>query len=246
MSRILTTALLAFALTAPAAASATPDQAQDEAVGRAVSARLMAHDLTGVTVGVAGGIVTLRGTVRTLWDKHKAAEETMKVPDVISVISELVVPRGESDDVIAKAVAAKLQRYVFFSIFDDADVSVDGGVVTLTGRVTMPYKAEAFVDLAAHVTGVQEVRNEVRTLPVSRFDDQFRYAVARGIYGDDLFVRYATQLNPPIHIVVEHGAVTLAGVVGSEVERRKAEIIARSTFSVMSVTNKLRIEGHDE
>jgi hyperosmotically inducible protein len=246
MSRILTTTLLAFALTAPAAVSATPDQAQDETIGRAVSARLMDHDLTGVTVGVAGGIVTLRGTVPTLWEKQKAVEETMKVDNVISVVSELVVPRGESDDAIAQAVAAKLQRYVFFSIFDDADVSVDGGVVTLTGRVTMPYKAEAFVDLAAHVTGVQEVRNEVRTLPVSRFDDQIRYAVARRIYGDDLFVRYATQLNPPIHIVVEHGAVTLAGVVGSEVERRKAEIIARSTFSVMSVTNKLRIAAHDE
>jgi hyperosmotically inducible protein len=246
MSRILTATLLAFALTAPATASATPDQAQDETIGRAVSARLMDHDLTGVTVGVAGGIVTLRGTVSTLWDKQKAAEETMKVDDVISVVSELVVPRGETDEVIAQAVATKLQRYVFFSIFDDADVSVDGGVVTLTGRVTMPYKAEAFVDLAAHVTGVQEVRNEVRTLPVSRFDDQIRYAVARRIYGDDLFVRSATQLNPPVHIVVEHGAVTLTGVVGSEVERRKAEVIARSTFSVMSVTNKLRIAAHDE
>jgi osmotically-inducible protein OsmY len=48
-----------------------------------------------------------------------------------------------------------------------------------------------------------------------------------------------------VHIVVERGNVTLTGTVFSEVERRKAEAIARGTFSVMSVTNKLRIERED-
>jgi hypothetical protein len=33
--------------------------------------------------------------------------------------------------------------------------------------------------------------------------------------------------------------------VFSEVERRKAESIARGTFAVMSVTNKLRIETEE-
>ena len=85
----------------------------------------------------------------------------------------------------------------------------------------MPYKAEAFADLAARVPGVQEVRNEVRTLPVSQFDDQLRYAVARR----DLRRRALRPLrdsgNPPVHIIVEHGNVTLTGVVSSEAERRK-------------------------
>jgi hyperosmotically inducible protein len=69
--------------------------------------------------------------------------------------------------------------------------------------------------------------------------------VARQIYGDSLFSRYATQANPPVHIIVERGKVTLTGVVFSEVERRKAEAIARDTFSVMAVTNKLRIEREE-
>jgi osmotically-inducible protein OsmY len=199
-----------------------------------------------VTVAVASGIVTLRGTVPTLWAKQRAIEHATKVDDVISVVSEIAVPRGERDETIAEAIAGKLQRYVFFSIFDDAEVAVDDGIVTLTGRVTMPYKAEAFADLAAHVPGVQEVRNDVRTLPVSLYDDQIRYAIARRIYGDDLFVRYATRANPPVHIIVERGAVTLTGTVASEVERRVAETIARGTFSVMSVMNKLRVDRSDE
>jgi hyperosmotically inducible protein len=85
----------------------------------------------------------------------------------------------------------------------------------------------------------------VRTLPSSLFDDQLRYAVARQIYGDSLFSRYATQVNPPVHIIVERGRVTLTGVVFSEVERQKAEAIARGTFSVMGVTNKLRVEREE-
>jgi len=219
--------------------------ASDETLGRLVTQRLMDEDMTRVSVSVASGIVTLRGTVPTLWVKHRAIEEASKVDDVISVFSELKVPRGESDERIAAQVGQRLQRYILFTIFDDANVEVDNGVVTLTGRVTLPYKADAFADLAAHISGVQEVRNEVRALPVSLFDDQLRYAVARRIYGDSLFSRYATQANPPVHIIVERGKVTLTGVVFSEVERRKAEAIARDTFSVMAVTNKLRIERQE-
>jgi len=48
-------------------------------------------------------------------------------------------------------------------------------------------------------------------------------------------------VNPPIHLIVENGRVTLTGAVGSEVERVKAEMIARSTFGVFNVENKLRV-----
>jgi hyperosmotically inducible protein len=243
MRKIFTGALVV--LVAVSTNATAQRAASDEAIGRLVTERLMDEDITSVGVSVASGIVTLRGSVPTLWIKQRAIEEAGKVDDVVSVYSRLTVPRGESDERIAAQVAQRLRRYVFFTIFDDADVEAHDGVITLTGRVTMPYKAEAFADLAAHVPGVQDVRNEVRTLPVSLFDDQLRYAVARGIYGDSLFSRYALEANPPVHIIVERGNVTLTGVVFSEVERRKAEAIARGTFSVMSVTNKLRVERED-
>ncbi len=220
----------------------------DEQIRRAVVERLADKEIGCVTVIVEQGIVTLRGLVPTLWIKQKAVEYASHIDGVVSVASELTIPLGEDHEVdaqIAGDVSMRLRRYVFFSIFDDAEVDVHHGIVTLTGRVTMPYKAEALADLASHVPGVQDVKNKIQTLPPSQFDDQLRYAVARQIYGDPMFAEYAVQVTPPIHIIVEHGKVTLTGAVRSTVERRTAESIARSTFGVMGVTNKLHLEIED-
>jgi osmotically-inducible protein OsmY len=48
--------------------------------------------------------------------------------------------------------------------------------------------------------------------------------------------------RPPIHIVVEHGHVTLTGVVNSNVERMLARSLA-SSFGALSVTSELKTEA---
>jgi osmotically-inducible protein OsmY len=214
----------------------------DEQIETLVEQRLQDKHITGVDVSVDRQVVTLRGTVPSLWAKTTALERARETRYVHSVINELAIIRAESDAVIAQDVADHIRRYVFFTIFDDAEAEVIDGVVTLKGKVTMPYKADAFADLASRVRGVQDVKNLVTTLPVSTFDDQLRYTIARNIYGDPLFWNLAIQFNPPLHIIVERGHVTLTGAVLSEVERRMAESIARSTFGVFSVENRLRIE----
>jgi hyperosmotically inducible protein len=58
-----------------------------------------------------------------------------------------------------------------------------------------------------------------------------------------VFWNYAIQVNPPIHVIVDHGHVTLTGVVNSEVERRVAEMKARDAFGSFSVENKLMLDN---
>jgi hyperosmotically inducible protein len=196
-----------------------------------------------VRVSVQQGVVTLDGSVPSAWAMSEAIDEANDVDDVQSVVNRLTVRTGESDQRVAEAIARDIRNYVFYSIYDDVNVRVNNGVVTLTGRVTMPYKAAEMAELASRVGGVREVRNEIDTLPVSTFDDQLRYAIASQIYRDSMFWKYAIQPNPPIHIVVENGRVTLTGVVNSEIEKRQAGIIARSTFGTLGVDNQLRVEG---
>ena len=140
---------------------------------------------------------------------------------------------------VFRDVQQQVLRYSQFTVFDSIHAEVDDGIVTLTGKVTMPYKRDDIGKRVAKVSGVQHVRNEIEVLPVSQFDDELRVGIARAIYGNSNFWRYGSMVNPPIHIVVERGRVTLEGVVNSEVDRMLARSIA-SSFQAFSVTNNLR------
>jgi osmotically-inducible protein OsmY len=118
---------------------------------------------------------------------------------------------------------------------------VKDGVVTLTGKVTMPYKRDEIEKRVVKIDGVREVRDRIDVLPVSRFDDALRYRIARSIYGNPNFWNYAIMANPPIHIVVEHGRVTLTGVVMNDMERTIARSLV-DQFGVMSVSNQLKTD----
>lgn len=139
-------------------------------------------------------------------------------------------------------VAKQVRHYVNFTVFDSVNANVDNGVVTLTGRVTMPYKVEDLTRRVQRVEGVHRIDNQIKVLPVSRFDDQLRLRVARAIYGNPSFWHYASMANPPIHIVVEHGRVRLEGTVNSNVERMLAQSLAIG-FGEFSVENALRTDA---
>jgi hyperosmotically inducible protein len=143
---------------------------------------------------------------------------------------------------VAKDIAKTVQRYTQFTIFDDVSASVKDGVVILTGRVTMPYKREDIEKRIAKVDGVRSVSDQIGVLPVSQFDDELRYRIARSIYNNSNFWNYAIMPNPPIHIVVEHGRVTLTGVVQSNVDRMLARSLA-TQFGALSVTNALKTDA---
>jgi len=138
-------------------------------------------------------------------------------------------------------ISKTVNRYAYFSIFDDVDVAVKDGVVTLTGKVTMPYKRDEIGKRVAKIDGVSEVLNRIDVLPVSQFDDQLRYRIARSIYGSGHFSNYS-RVNPPIHVIVDHGRVTLTGVVNSEVDRMLARSLA-TQFGAFSVTNNLKTDA---
>ena len=159
------------------------------------------------------------------------------------VTSVAFADTGERKDLqVFNDISKTVNRYAYFSIFDDVDVAVKDGVVTLTGKVTMPYKRDDIEKRVAKVDGVGEVRNRIGVLPVSQFDDELRYRIARSIYGNSNFWNYATMVNPPIHVVVEHGRVTLTGVVNSEVDRMLARSLA-TQFGAFSVTNNLKTDA---
>ena len=140
---------------------------------------------------------------------------------------------------IFKKIQKNVNRYAYFTIFDNVEVAIeDDGVVTLSGSVTMPFKKKEIVKRVARVDGVTHVEDAIDVLPVSRFDNQLRYRVARAIYGQAGFEHYS-RLRPPVHIAVDRGHVTLQGVVNNEVDKALARSLAWQ-FGAFSVTDELQ------
>jgi len=153
-----------------------------------------------------------------------------------------VVPERKALQVV-NDVTTQVRRYTRFTIFDDVNVRIgQNGEATLTGAVTMPFKKDDIGRKAGEIAGVREVQNLVDVLPVSQYDESLRVRIARAIYGNSAFWQYGAMANPPIHIIVDRGHVTLTGVVNSNADRMLARSLAVG-FGELSVTNELRTDA---
>lgn len=218
-----------------------PD-ARDQDVKARVERRLAEKGVRGIKVDAAGGSVTLTGRIASAGDKQDLVSDVLEVAGVQEIVSELTIARSETDLALAERAATQTRHYSRFTIFDEIEVHVNDGIVTMMGYVTTPIKSQELEDRLSHIPGVQELVNKVEVLPASLTDDRLRNAVAAVIYRDPLFINYAQQKTPPLHIIVRNSSVLLTGVVNSEAERIKAESLARSVTGVVGVQSQLRVE----
>ena len=163
----------------------------------------------------------------------------------VLVLSAPALAADNSNLQAFRNVQKQVLTYPHYTIFDSVNAQIDNGVVTLTGKVTMPYKKNDIEKRVARIDGVHQVVNKITVLPVSQFDDELRFRIARAIYGNSNFWNYGSMANPPIHIIVENGHVTLDGVVNSNTDRVLARSIA-SSFGAFSVTNDLKTDAEAE
>lgn len=192
-----------------------------------------------IRVGVANGKITLTGTVPTLHARADAAAEARKVERSFAVVDDLTVPAPfVSDSVLAADVLHRVEDHTFYTVFDWLTVGVNKGVVTLHGWVNDPWEVREYASEASKVPGVTRIINKLK--PETNFG-YLRYRVARLIYGDPLFWQYDTELNPPVHVVVNDGTVILEGYVDSSGEKGflATEVIFRT--DAVRVVNNLQV-----
>jgi hyperosmotically inducible periplasmic protein len=148
---------------------------------------------------------------------------------------------GRTSLQLFRSVQRQVLTYPQFSVFDSIHAQIKDGTVTLSGKVTMPFKRKEIEERVSRIAGIKGVNNLIEVLPASQSDDRLRTGIANAIYGNSAFVNYANQVNPPIHIIVERGRVWLEGVVANNVDRALAYSIA-SMFPAFAVKNSLRTE----
>jgi hyperosmotically inducible periplasmic protein len=162
---------------------------------------------------------------------------------VVALMISAPAGAAESENLqLFRDVQRQVLRYPHFTIFDSVRANVNNGHVTLIGKVTMPYKRTDIEKRVATVAAVTSIDNQIEVIPVSQFDNDLRFSIARAIYSNHNFRPYASMVNPPIHIIVDRGRVTLEGVVNSQVDRMLARSIA-SSFLSFDVKNELQTEA---
>jgi hyperosmotically inducible periplasmic protein len=237
---VVVAAVLVAGLGLPAEAAA----ATDSQIKAEVSRQLARLDPGAARLGVdvKDGVVSLSGDVATLWLKEEAVRRALKVEGVHSLRADLVIPSAENDQVLVREVSDRIRKYDLYGVYDNIEGRVSHGRVRLDGAVTEPKKADDILERVAKVKGVQAIDNRIEVLPPSQADDRLRTAIATAIYRDQAFVNYS-MVDPPVHVIVNNGHVTLVGFVRSPAEKIKAESIARTMTGVLALENRVQVVG---
>jgi len=139
-------------------------------------------------------------------------------------------------------IRKELVKLPYFGVYDNLSFEVKGNDVILYGQVVRPSTRSEAERRVKRIEGVDHVINRIEVLAPSSSDDGIRRRVYRAIFSSDGLYRYAMGANPSIHIIVNHGRVTLEGVVSSQMDSQLAYMAANQVPGVFSVTNNLRVE----
>jgi hyperosmotically inducible protein len=163
----------------------------------------------------------------------------------LTAVLSLLSPAQQKDSRTLRVeadVERELMLLPYYSVFDFLAFRVEpGGTVRLLGQVVRPTLKSDAERRVKRVAGVDQVINDIEVLPVSPTDDAIRLAVARNIYNSTALDRYGFQSQPPIHIIVKQGRVTLEGAVDSESDKTVAGLKAREINGVFEVKNNLTV-----
>ena len=163
-------------------------------------------------------------------------------------VSQASAQKDSREDVrnpVIKQVRNELATLPYYGVFDwlEFEVRPDNTVV-LRGEVIRPTTRSDAENRVKDIDGVKQVINEIEVLPVSPDDDRLRLALYRSLYNwDSPLFRYATQSDPPIHIIVKNGRAVLRGIVATKADSDLAYMRARSVPGLFDVKNELLVEG---
>lgn len=119
-----------------------------------------------LSVSVASGVVTLKGSVDALWKKHVAENLVSSLLGVVGVENKLgIAPtRKPVDEELARDIIEAIDRRVLVDK-KDVEVVVNNGVVTLSGSVPGWAARRAAFDAALYTAGVRDIRNNLVITP---------------------------------------------------------------------------------
>jgi osmotically-inducible protein OsmY len=119
-------------------------------------------DASRVTVSESGGVVSLKGSVDSLWRKQLIEHVASDVIGVRRINSHLtIVPSGVVED---ETIVSQIREAIGRNMMVEADaieVHVAGGIASLSGKVKSRAAQRAAHDIAIHTAGVVNVSDNL-------------------------------------------------------------------------------------
>ena len=194
-------------------------------------------DAADIGVSVDGGVVTLRGDVKTYSEKGAAERVALRVYGVKAVANDVNVRLGDglkrTDTDVAQAAVSAL-RWNTMVPGDKIAAAVTDGWVTLTGHVSWEYQRVAAARAVRDLTGVRGVTNLVTVEPhASSVDVKSKIEAA--------LKRSAEVDARRINVAITDSKVILSGNVHSWFERDEARRAAWAAPGVKEVEDRIAV-----
>jgi osmotically-inducible protein OsmY len=229
----------------------TPAAAQkktntNDALKTVIIDRLSKHGLPtrdNVTVEISNDTIKLAGTVSSLADKSRAADDVLKLAEGYTLVNNLTIESvGVSDKEITDKIVKALQGNMFYGVFDWVNVAANNGVVTLTGWAYDSWHRTLFEHLAEKTAGVTEVQNQIKPAPLTPWDDNLRRRAALLIYDNPDLDIFSRTITPPVHIVVVNDEeVDLEGYVTSNFQKNWIALMINGAVHPNKLVNDLKV-----
>ena len=156
----------------------------------------------------------------------------------VSVNAQSSSARSIEDQVYKKIL--KLPRY---EVFDHIGFKVNGGTVTLYGKVRNAINKSDAENSVERIPGITNVVNNIEVLPLGSFDDRIRVNLYNQLSRTGGLSRYLWTVNPSVRLIVDRGHVSLEGFVSNRGDYNTMNVVAHGVSGVFSVTNNLIIDN---
>lgn len=191
-----------------------------------------------IGVAVNDGVVTLTGTVDSLFEKWAAERAAKRVLGVKALAEELEVELPNStvrtDADIARAAKNALDWDISVPS-DRVQVMVEHGWLTLQGEVNLECQRSNAEFAVRGLTGLKGISNDIVVRPAvtpTEIKTQIEAAFQRSAILDASLIK----------VQVNNGIVTLFGSVHSWAEREEAERTAWAAPGVSEVNNQIQLD----
>ena len=194
-------------------------------------------DSESIAALAEGGVVTLRGTVGSVREKHEATKSAERVYGVTSVDNQLKVePLDDDARVDADIRGDVLQALMLDSLVPDTvDVKVEDGIVTLTGAAEWQYQRKEAEHVASNIAGTVDVVDEIELEHPEPQADDVQDSIKSA------FKRNAALDADDLYVTTSNGTVTIDGVVNSWAEHDEAIDAAWSAPGVTAVNDQMTV-----